>query len=213
MQRGNPDEEQPAVTSLASIPGHVVFQAPYLLPVCQNSNRDNAMKLLDEDLSAGIWSLPSFPIVLVTVGRNIMTAGAFHFYSFEPPALMVGIMPDKYTHGLLVELGDFGINIPTVEQLPAVRLCGTVSGRDQKDKYAAAGVTPLEPVAIKSYLISECPLNVECQVVHRIEYPGSHEWFVGEIRAVHVDEEYDPQRALMCWGKHYKRVGELLEPV
>jgi flavin reductase (DIM6/NTAB) family NADH-FMN oxidoreductase RutF len=171
------------------------------------------MKRLQTNLSAGIWVLPSVPIVLVTVGRNIMTAGAFHFYSFDPPSLMVGIMPDKYSHQLLVELGDFGINVPTTEQLPVVRICGTVSGKDGTNKYEAAGVTPLEPAVIKSHLISECPLNVECQVVHRIEYPGSHEWFVGEIRAVHVDDAYDPEQALMFWGKNYRRVGELLEPM
>ncbi|MFC1639433.1 flavin reductase family protein [Gemmatimonadota bacterium] len=170
------------------------------------------MKRLETDLSAGIWTLPSFPVVLVTVGHNIMTAGAFHFYSFEPPSLMVGIMPDKFTYQLLTDLGDFGINIPTIEQIPIVRTCGSVSGRDVKDKYAETGVTPFAPTVIKSQLIDECSLNIECEVVHRVDFSGSHQWFVGEIRAVHVEEEYDPGDALMFWGKHYKSVGELLEP-
>jgi hypothetical protein len=49
-------------------------------------------------------------------------------------------------------------------------------------------------------------------VVHKVAYPGSHEWSVGEIKAVHAEEGYDPEQALMFWGKHYRRVGELLEP-
>ena len=171
------------------------------------------MKQLETDLSAGIWLLPSFPIVLVTVGRNIMTAGAFHFYSFEPPSVMVGIMPDKYTHELLSEVGDFGINIPSVEQVEVVRTCGSVSGRDGTDKFDASGVTPMNPTSIESLLIEECPLNIECRVVHTVDYPGSHDWFVGYIVAVHKDDGYDPQIALMFWGKHYKKVGELLEPM
>jgi flavin reductase (DIM6/NTAB) family NADH-FMN oxidoreductase RutF len=140
-----------------------------------------------------------------------MTAGAFHFYSFEPPRLMIGVMRDKYTHELLSEIGDFGINLPTAEQVPVARVCGSVSGRDGIDKYEQSGITPFEASVIKSQLIAECPLNIECKVVHTITYPGSHEWFVGEIQAVHVDEDYEPGQALMFWGKHYKRVGALLE--
>lgn len=170
------------------------------------------MKRQEQDLSAGIWTLPSFPIVLVTVGSNVLTVGAFHFYSFKPPSLMVGIMPDKYSHQLLCDRGDFGVNVPTVEQIPAVRTCGSISGRDVDDKYVAAGITSFAPSVITSQLIAECPLNIECQVVHKVAYPGSHEWFIGDIKAVHVEEGYDPGQALMFWGKHYKRVGELLEP-
>ena len=169
------------------------------------------MKRLEPDLSVGIWALPSFPVVLVTAGRNIMTAGAFHFYSFEPPSVMVGIMPDKYTYQLICELDEFGINVPKCDQLDLVRTCGSVSGRELPDKYAKTGVTALEGATIQSYLIAECPLNIECKVVHRIEFPGSHQWFVGEIRAVHVDEGYRPEQALMFWGREYRRVGEFLE--
>ena len=100
------------------------------------------MKRLETDLSAGIWALPSFPVVLVTVDRNIMTAGAFHFYSFDPPSVMVGIMPDKYTYELINLENEFGINIPRADQIELVRICGSVSGRNV-DKYSKAGVTPL----------------------------------------------------------------------
>jgi len=44
------------------------------------------MKELVSDLSKGIWALPPFPVVLVTVAGNIMTAGAFHFYSLTAPS-------------------------------------------------------------------------------------------------------------------------------
>jgi hypothetical protein len=39
----------------------------------------------EKDSLSGIAALPSFPVVLVTVGQSIMTAAAFHFYSFKPP--------------------------------------------------------------------------------------------------------------------------------
>lgn len=169
------------------------------------------MKKLEKDLSRGIWALPSFPIVLVTVGHNIMTAGAFHFYSFEPPSIMVGIMPERYTYDLINSFNEFGANIPRADQIELVRICGSLSGREVADKYKKAGVTPLKGSIIRSYLIKECPLNIECFVVHRVDYPGTHQWYVGEIKAVHIDEEYDRDQALMFWSREYRKVGELLE--
>jgi hypothetical protein len=41
------------------------------------------VKLVHDNLHDGIIALPSFPVVLVTVGNNIMVAAAFHFYSFN----------------------------------------------------------------------------------------------------------------------------------
>ena len=107
------------------------------------------MKELVADLSKGIWALPPFPVVLVTVDRNIMTAGAFHFYSFKPPSVRVGIMPERYTYELINRENEFGINIPTTEQIELVRTCGSVSGRDVGDKYSKAGVTPFRGSRIK----------------------------------------------------------------
>jgi len=61
------------------------------------------VKLVHDNLHDGIIALPSFPVVLVTVDTNIMVAGAFHFYSFKPPSVMVGIKPEKYTYKLITE--------------------------------------------------------------------------------------------------------------
>lgn len=169
------------------------------------------MKKLETDLSKGIWELPSFPVVLVTVGRNIMTAGAFHFYSFDPPMVMVGIMPERHTYELINEYNEFGINLPTADQIELVRICGSLSGREVADKYKEAGVTPLESSVIKSYLIEECPLNLECEVVHKVNFPGTHQWYVGAIRAVHLDDEFERDQALMFWNREYRKVGVFLE--
>ena len=169
------------------------------------------MKISETDLLKGIWALPSFPVVLVTVGRNIMTAAAFHFYSFEPPCVMVGIMPENYTYALIDNYKEFGINIPAADQVKIARACGSISGREGADKYKAAGVTPVESSIIKSYLIDECPLNLECEVVHKIDYPGTHQWYVGRIMAVHIEKEFEKEQALMFWSGEYRRVGEFVE--
>jgi flavin reductase (DIM6/NTAB) family NADH-FMN oxidoreductase RutF len=157
----------------------------------------------------GIWALPSFPVVLVTVGRNIMTAAAFHFYSFEPPCVMVGIRPDNLTYELIAEKQEYGINLPTTGQLEVVRLCGSVSGRDA-DKFERAGLTPKKGTKIDSYLIAECPVSIECRVVHEINFPGTHRWFVGQIEAAHIEAGYSREWTLMYWPREYRAVGELL---
>jgi flavin reductase (DIM6/NTAB) family NADH-FMN oxidoreductase RutF len=140
-----------------------------------------------------------------------MTAGAFHFYSFRPPSVMVGIIPNRYTYKIINKYNEFGINIPRADQIDLVRICGSVSGREGVDKYSKAGVTMMRSSKIKSNLIEECPLNIECEVVHKINYPGTHRWYVGEIRAVHIDEEFKRDQALMFWSKEYRRVGEFIE--
>ena len=169
------------------------------------------MKKSETDLSKGIWSLPSFPVVLITVGRNIMTAGAFHFYSFDPPSVMVGIIHERYTYELINKHNEFGVNIPKADQIELVRISGSVSGRKVADKYEKAGVTPFNGSIIQSCLIDECPLNIDCEVVHKVNFKGTHQWYVGEIKAVHIDEDFERDQALMFWSREYRKVGEFLE--
>jgi len=119
-------------------------------------------------------------------------------------------MPDKYTYELMNEHNEFGINIPRADQIELVRSCGSVSGREI-DKYQKAGVTPFEAVEINSTLIKECPVNIECEVVHKVDFIGTHQWFVGEIKAVHIDDAYARDQALMFWIGEYRKVGKFLE--
>lgn len=168
------------------------------------------MKRVHNDLFDGIIALPSFPVVFVTVKSNIMVAAAFHFYSFKPPSVMVGIKPEKYTYELITSSKEFIINIPTKEQLDKIHICGTISGRNE-DKYQKASFTPLKGNQVDSYFIEECPVNLECQVVHHIDYEGSHKWFIGEIKEVHIDENYIRDDALMFWLGQFRTVGGIIE--
>jgi flavin reductase (DIM6/NTAB) family NADH-FMN oxidoreductase RutF len=163
----------------------------------------------EEDSVAGMMSIPGFPIVLVTVANNIMTAAAFSFYSFEPPCVMVGIIPKRLTFELISERREFGINIPRADQLELVGICGTVSGREA-DKFARTGLTPMKGKVIESFLIEECPVSLECEVVHEVDFGGSHRWFIGEIKAAHIDKNYTRESALMYWAREYRKVGEVI---
>ena len=88
------------------------------------------------------------------------------------------------------------VNLPTVSLLDKVDRCGTVSGRDV-DKFAAVGLTPLPASRVKPPLIAECPINVECLLRDVIEM-GDHDTFVGEVVAVHADQELLDDEGRVC---------------
>jgi flavin reductase (DIM6/NTAB) family NADH-FMN oxidoreductase RutF len=91
------------------------------------------------------------------------------------------------------------VNLPTVGLVEKVDRCGTVSGRDV-DKFATIGLTPLPASVVKPPLIAECPINVECVVRDVIEM-GDHDTFVGEVVAVHADQELLDERGQVCLGR------------
>jgi flavin reductase (DIM6/NTAB) family NADH-FMN oxidoreductase RutF len=167
------------------------------------------MNKVEKEPFMGILALPAFPVVLVTVAENVMTAAAFHFYSFNPPHVMVGIRPQTLTYQLILEYQEFGINIPTTELLDSVRICGSVSGRVE-DKFKKTGLTPIKGREIRSVIVGECPVNLECRVVHEVQFEGSHHWFVGEIVAAYVEEHYSRDHALMFWLRQYREVGKVI---
>ena len=52
--------------------------------------------------------------------------------------------------------------------------------------------------------------SLECKVVHEVDFGGSHRWFIGEIKAAHIDENYTRDSALMFWAREFRRVGEVI---
>ena len=75
------------------------------------------------------------PVVLVSCidskGKpNIITIGAVGFACRKPPILGISITPERYSHHLIKNSGEFVINIPSVNQLNVAKYCGSTSGRD-----------------------------------------------------------------------------------
>ena len=60
-------------------------------------------------------------------------------------------------------------------------------------------------------MIEECPVNLECKVVHEISLEGSHKWFIGEIKSAHIDSNYSRSDALMFWLGQFRQVGSVIE--
>lgn len=165
-------------------------------------------KEIFDDFSKALRFFPSFPCVLVTTDRNIITIGMIHIFSFSPPLIGIGVSPKRYSYKLLKETREFVINIPTKPLQKEVNFCGEHSGRDV-DKYEATGISKEKSLKISTPSIKECPANLECKIVKEID-TGDHTWFIGELVAVRVTKDYNKEEALLYWGNLYRMPGEVI---
>ncbi len=106
--------------------------------------------------------------------------------SFDPPMVMVGIVPSRYSHRLIKESGCFVVNLVSKDQAEVFNYLGSHSGRDE-DKLAKLQVKTIQGVKVNAPVLLDCPVNIECTVVDSIN-TGSHEMFAGKIEYVHADQ-------------------------
>ena len=118
---------------------------------------------------------------------NIITLAWVGTVCSGPPAVSISVRPERYSYGLIKDSGEFVVNIPRADQVEPTDYCGQVSGRDV-DKWAKCGFTPAPASKIRTPIISECPVALECRVLQSIEV-GTHTLFVGEVLAVQIDEQ------------------------
>lgn len=156
-------------------------------------------------LVRGIRSFPVFPVTLISVGKNVFTASLVHVFSFSPPLIGVGVHKSRYSFELLKEQQDFVVNLPSLDLLAAVKICGEKSGRDV-DKFKLAKLTQKPSQVISSVQVGECPLSLECQVVEKLVL-SERTWFVGEVKAVCFAPHFDKTKLLTYWGGEYRKCG------
>jgi flavin reductase (DIM6/NTAB) family NADH-FMN oxidoreductase RutF len=162
------------------------------------------------------------PASLISCGPaetpNIITLAWVGYLCSDPPIIGVSIRPSRHSHGLVKASGEFVVNVPTAAMVRAVDVCGTVSGRSV-NKFQAMGLTPSPAQVVRTVLIRECPVNLECRVTQVVPL-GTHDLFLGQVVAVQVDEalldaggELDLARAqALAYGGHaYWAVGPRLE--
>lgn len=132
------------------------------------------------------------PAALVTCGTmerpNVLTVGWTGIINSNPAMTYVSIRPERWSHHLIAESGEFCINVTTADLVRAADFCGVRSGRDT-DKFAEMKLTPLEASAVKAPILAQSPLSLECKV-KEVKHLGSHDMFIAEIVAVDVDDKY-----------------------
>jgi len=131
------------------------------------------------------------PTVLVTVGSgeqaNIITISWIGTVNQEPPMISIAMRRARHSYPLLYQTREFVVNVPRAAQLETVDLAGIESGA-HVDKFETYGLSPASASHVAPPLIAECPVNMECVVRHQLGLP-SHDLFIGEVLAVHYDED------------------------
>ena len=156
-------------------------------------------------IQEGLRKLPIRPVYLVSTEhegkRSIITVGMFAYFSGKPTLIGIGIAPSRYSYELICKSKAYVVNAVDEKLMEAVRICGEKSGRDT-DKFKLAKLTAVEGSKVNAPLIDESPLNIECKVVKQVE-TGDHVWFIGEVLATHVRNDYDWKDGLL-----FKWVGD-----
>ena len=158
------------------------------------------------------------PAVLVSCGwetPNIITIAWVGTICSDPPSVGIAVRPERFSHKLIADTGEFVVNLPRADQVDIVDHCGQVSGRDV-DKWAACGLSQAPAHKIRTPLIAECPVSLECRVGHQMSV-GVHDLFIGQVVTVQIDEsavddlgklDYEKAQPLAYAGGYYFRLGE-----
>ena len=124
-------------------------------------------------------------VVTASVGekRNAMAAAWHSSLSFEPPLYGVAISPKRFTHELVLQAGEFGVNFLPFDRARIIAAVGGSTGR-KVDKFEAFEIAEEKPVLTSAPIIADAYAAYECKLVSHHTF-GDHEWFVGEMVMVH----------------------------
>jgi len=151
------------------------------------------MKKLQENPSSALY--PN-PVMLVSSSHkrkeSIITLAWGGTCSSSPPTVGIAIRKNRFSYDLIAKSKEFVVNIPTTEMLEEVELCGTKSGLDT-DKWKECNFTKKKSTVVKAPFIQECPVSMECKLIQIVEL-GTHDLFLGEVVALHLDEEWKQEK-------------------
>ena len=175
-----------------------------------------------KSLTPGAMLCP-VPAVMVSCASekdrpNIITIAWAGTVCSQPPMVSVAVRKERFSHHILMDSGEFVVNLVGEGQLRAMDYCGVKSGRDE-DKFAACGLKQTKVAELQyAPAIAECPLYLACKTEQVLEL-GSHDLFLGRIVGMGVQEELldangriDLQKAKLVAYSHgvYQALGPAL---
>ena len=134
--------------------------------------------------------LAPLPAVMVSCGSmeksNIITVAWCGIINTSPPKTYISVRPERYSHEIIRESGEFVINLTPSSLAKKADFCGMYTGR-RVDKFAKCAFTKEKATSVGAPMIAECPISIECKVTDVISL-GTHDMFLADIVAVNVDE-------------------------
>ena len=141
-------------------PGNMLYPLPAVLVSCQGEEGD----------------------------PNLITIGWVGTICSDPAMVSISIRPERYSHHMIKETGEFVINLTTEDLLEATDYCGVVSGRDV-NKWEKMNLTPIPSEKVSVPAIAESPINIECKVTE-VKELGTHHMFIAEVVCVTVEDTH-----------------------
>ncbi|MEG2596967.1 MAG: flavin reductase family protein [Oscillospiraceae bacterium] len=145
-------------------------------------------------MSKQVWKpgtlVSPVPPVMVSCGTmehpNVLTIAWTGIVNTTPAMTYISVRPQRYSHLIIKESGEFVINLTTQKLVRTADFCGVKSGADI-DKFAVCKLTAEKASIVKAPMILESPMSIECRVKQIISF-GTHDMFLAEIVAVNVDD-------------------------
>lgn len=141
-------------------PGNMLYPVPAVMVSCMNKNGES----------------------------NIITVAWAGTICSDPAMLSISVRKERYSHDMILETGEFVVNLVTEELTWATDYCGVKSGRDV-DKWKEAHLTKAEMPDVAVPGIAESPVSIECKV-KKVEELGTHDMIIAEVVGVVVDDRY-----------------------
>ena len=132
---------------------------------------------------------------------NIITIAWTGTICSDPPMAYISVRKNRASYPMLVESGEFVINLPSEELVCALDYCG-VRSLDQVDKWKEMNLHEGQASVVAAPTIEEAPVSIECKVTQVLPL-GTHDMFLAEVVAVDVDERYIDEKGAF----HMDQVG------
>ncbi len=135
--------------------------------------------------------------VFVTCGKSTPNIMVTHLGALGKlwgrSVFMLPIRSSKYSYQIVTQTKSFALNVPARDMRTEIALCDTISGF-KCNKFETLGLHPKRAKSIEAYILGECGLIVECNVIAAIppesvtpfvpnlfDAARAHTLFVGEI--------------------------------
>jgi flavin reductase (DIM6/NTAB) family NADH-FMN oxidoreductase RutF len=134
---------------------------------------------------------PENIVFVISIDTNDKPSGmvaAWHMRcSSEPPLYAVSLSKKGYTQSLIKNSKEFMVVVPNKDMEKYIKVFGSSHG-DKVDKFSETKVPTQKAKNIKSPLIKEATINLECKLEKEIDC-GDHYIFIGLVLAAHQNKE------------------------
>ena len=131
-----------------------------------------------------VWAVSAYD---VDGKPNAMIAAWGGIASSQPASMTVSLRPSRHTYAGIMKHKAFVINVCPKSLAAEADYLGMISG-SKEDKFEKAGLTPVRSDVVEAPYIEECPLVIECKLIHTYEI-GVHTMVIGEIMDVKCDDD------------------------